>query len=78
MEESEFLREWQDKARIVTLRENLMRVLAKKFAGPLPVQILSAVQSQTDLAELSRWFDAALDAASLGEFQAALQVASTP
>lgn len=81
VEESDLVKQWQDVAeqrgRLTTLRENLLRVLVAKFSGPLPSELLAAIQTQPDFGELSRWFDVALKAASLAEFQASVQVPQT-
>lgn len=80
MLDSRFVDEW--KAEVMALgeaegmvlgrRENLMRVLQFRFPTPVPSDLETVIQAQTDLDTLSRWFDASLRAASLDEFRAAV------
>jgi hypothetical protein len=78
MEESRFLSEWTakvlEKDRAETSRSMLRRLLQSKFPGPWPPEVSGAIEAQTDSTELSRWFDLAIAATSLEQFQAGLSV----
>lgn len=67
------MQEWQNEAVITTRRADLLRVLEKRGKGPVPGDLVEAIQATEDVELLSRWFDAALDANSLDDFRAAVQ-----
>lgn len=62
---------------LLTKREVLLQLLAAKFPGPFPSEILASVQAQPDPVTLSLWFDVAVKASSLAEVQAAMQMPTT-
>ena len=80
MEQIDIVREWKDKARVEGRREaerdKLLKVLRKRFPPEVPPDLAQAVQQTTDLDQLARWFDAALDAPSLDVFRAVVQPCS--
>jgi hypothetical protein len=55
-----------------TRRGDLLRLLELKFRATVPADLMSAVETQTDLDVLARWFDAAVLADSLDAFRAAI------
>src|SRR5262252_9042713 len=85
MEESQVVAGWMtrgeerglkmglEQARRETRREDLLRVLRARFPGPLPEELLRAIQSESDGAKLSHWFDEALQCASLEQFESRLK-----
>jgi len=58
------------RGRMRTLRSNLAHVLRKRY-GEAAADLVTLVEAQTDPEHLNRWFDAAVDAASLEEVRAA-------
>ena len=76
MRESQQVLEWQAQARaeerVLTRRADLRRVLERRFPGPVPADLAVHLDALTDPEELTRCFDAALDAASLDAFRAAV------
>jgi hypothetical protein len=69
--------EWQAEARaeaeLKRLRTDVLRALERRCKAPVPADIAQAVQATTDLNTLSRWFDAAIDAASYDDYRAAIK-----
>ena len=55
-------------------RQTLLRLLAKRFSPGAPADLMAVVQASKDSEQLSRWFDAAVDAATLAEFRKAAKV----
>jgi hypothetical protein len=75
VEESQIVQLWQELARARTLQDVLLRVFRRRMPGPLPPEVVAAVERQTEGDTLSRWLDLALDpAASLDQLRAALGV----
>jgi hypothetical protein len=72
VKEASIISEWQEEARVEKAREYLIRLLRAKFPNGLPAPLIEAINSQQSSQELSRWFDVALAAASLQQFQAIL------
>jgi hypothetical protein len=77
MQRSEQVLEWQQQARIETMRANLLKALQVRLHAEVPEDLVSAVEAMTDLGELSRWFELALTADSLDAFRARVQVPTT-
>jgi hypothetical protein len=50
-----------------------LQILQRRFQAPAPADLVSAINAQTDPAELVRWVDAAVAAPSLEDFRAAMQ-----
>jgi hypothetical protein len=47
----------------------LLHVLERRFAGGPPAELQSAIRTTTDLEQLDRWLDLAIEVPSLDEFQ---------
>ena len=63
----------QAKANAQRLKADLCRTLQVRFnATPVPADLLARIEGTEDLKTLERWFDAALVAASLEAFRAAI------
>jgi hypothetical protein len=75
MRESTVVNEWKAEGKaegaIQTRRDDILRLLELKFPGQVPDEWMTAVESQADSKELSRWFDAVAVASSLAEFRTA-------
>jgi hypothetical protein len=65
--------EWKNEAVVETRRADLLRLLEKRGKGPVPKDLMDAIQTTEDMDLLSRWFDAAAEANSLNDFRAAVQ-----
>ncbi len=65
--------EWQNEGERKGRQADLLRVLEKHGKGPVPSDLMEAIQATEDINLLSRWFDAALEANSLDDFRAAMQ-----
>jgi hypothetical protein len=76
MRQSQQVLEWQREARIETelqtRRADLLEALEVRFQS-VPEDLARIIAELTDLAELRRWFRAALQADSLNAFRAAVQ-----
>jgi hypothetical protein len=76
--ESQVILGWQREARqdqeVKTTQRILLRVLRVRFQAEAPEDLKRAVEGTTDLKMLSRWFDAAVTAASLDDFRASAGV----
>ncbi|HTU18543.1 MAG TPA: hypothetical protein VMG10_10825 [Gemmataceae bacterium] len=57
---------------LAVLRAKLLHCLRRQLGSDLPAELRAQIENQTDLAVLDRWFDLALEAASLEQFRAAL------
>ena len=62
------------KGRVRELRSKLVPLLRKRY-GEAAADLVALVEAQADADVLSRWFDAAIDAASLDEIRAAITAA---
>jgi hypothetical protein len=68
MIQSKQIREWPEEARmetrvetqLETMRRAVLRALELRFPGLPPRKFVKRVEGSHDLAELKRWFDAAL------------------
>jgi len=76
MEESQVVAGWMARGEERGRRKDLLRVLELRFAVPLPADLIRTIQSETDVARLSRWLDEAVRSETLEKFQAALAGAS--
>ena len=72
MRDSQVVAEWMTEAEIRARVRDVLRLLEKKFPPVVPEEITAVVKASTDLQQLNRWFDAAIDAASLDDFRRAL------
>jgi hypothetical protein len=71
MIESQVVKSWQEKALAqgcAVVRSNIERLLQKQFRQELPAQLHERFAA-ADLATLDRWFDLALNATSMDDFQ---------
>jgi hypothetical protein len=75
--QSEQVLGWQAMAaaetRIATTRDHLLRLLQLPFPGPLPQDLMTTLQTTSDLDKLDHWVDAAVTVPSLEAFRAAVQ-----
>lgn len=90
VEESQLVQEWIEQGRLIglelsieqgrveTRRDAILRMLLHFFGKPVPPAVEGALHSQADFAVLTRWFDLALEAASLDEFCAGIGIATCP
>jgi hypothetical protein len=81
MWQSQVIREWKDagrqEARLEERRSALVKVLQKRFPPEIPADLTQMIQQSTDPEQLSRWFDAALDAPSLDAVRNVIQPSPT-
>jgi hypothetical protein len=47
----------------------LIHILERRFSGQMPVDLNTAIQGTSDLAQLERWVDLALEVVSVAEFR---------
>jgi hypothetical protein len=79
--QSQQVLEWQEEARrealakgqLETKRATVLRAVQVRLQSPVPADLVARVEAMTSLEELDRWFDAALTAASLDDFRAAVR-----
>jgi hypothetical protein len=76
VEEISIVREWKDEARREVQRDNLLRILAKRFPPGAPTDMAQSIQQTMDLQQLSGWLDAAQDAPSLESFRGSMGLPS--
>jgi hypothetical protein len=74
MRQSQQVLEWQEEARLETLRATLLRLLRLRFKAEVPPDLQTAVHGMSDTGELSQWIDAAATSETLEAFRAAVQV----
>jgi len=74
VKEASIIDEWQEEARAEAHRNDLLRLLRSKFGGALNPELIQAIQKQQTARELSHWFDIALAAGSLEQFEAILGI----
>jgi hypothetical protein len=72
MQESQIVKEWKTEAVRRAKQEDILRILALRFKAETPADLAERVREQEDTAALTRWLDAAVTAATLDEFRAAL------
>ncbi len=72
MRESTVVAEWKAEGKaegeVKARRDDLLRVLQYRFTAPLPHDVVTAVQAQTDPDQLALWFEEAFQVRSLEEF----------
>ncbi len=73
MTESPVVNRWMDSARLEEGKENLLRVLRRRFPGNLSADVESCIHCQPNLNLLHEWLDAASEDSSLDEFVAILK-----
>ena len=81
LRQSMVITEWQDEARAEgreegrreARRADLMEVVQARFPIPVPDDLVTAIQAETDSKELARWLKIASTADSLDAFRAAVQ-----
>ena len=82
MWQSQVIKEWKDagrqEGRQQEKRNDLLKVLRSRFKGEVPADLTQAIQQTDDLGILSRWFDDALEVASLDEFRNRVQATPPP
>ena len=82
MTESNVVNRWvqeaRDQARIEEARENLVRVLRRRFPVVLTDDVLGSINAQPSLPMLHDWFDAAITAFAPDEFLAVLRRRGEP
>jgi hypothetical protein len=70
---SEWIEEAVQQAQVKEARENLLRILRRRFPSVLTEDVLGTVNAQSSLDLLHYWFDAALAVFSPEEFLAVLR-----
>ena len=86
MWQSQVIKEWKDagrqegrqEGRQQEKRNDLLKVLRSRFKGEVPADLTQTIQQTDDLGILSRWFDDALEVASLEEFRSRVQATPPP
>lgn len=72
MTESQVVNEWvsrgEAKGRLEERRQNLLRLLEKRFPGAVPAEVAGLIAAQDSLEVLAEWFDAAAGAYTLQQF----------
>jgi hypothetical protein len=69
MRDSQVVQEWIAEGEIIGEIKALLRLLEKKFPPGAPAELKETINKSTNLDQLKRWFDAAIDAGSLDEFR---------
>ena len=72
MVQSQQVLEWMAEGELGAKRQMLLRLLNKRSPPGAPAEVTNAIQASKDPEQISRWFDAAVDAASLAEFRKAM------
>lgn len=72
MRDSQVVAEWITEGKIEGKVGAILRLLEKRFPPGAPAQVATVIKASTDVEQLNRWFDAAIDAASLEQFQQAM------
>jgi hypothetical protein len=77
MTESQVVNEWMSrgeaKGKLATQRQNLLKLLVKRFPGAVPDDVVRLVNEQESLGILEHWFDAAAEAYTFDQFLAVLK-----
>lgn len=72
MTESQVVNDWinqgEAKGKLVNQRQNLLRLLTKRFPGAVPDDVTRLVNEQESLDILGHWFDAAAEAYTFQQF----------
>jgi hypothetical protein len=79
MQESQVINGWirtgEVKGELNKARGDVLRLVRRRLADPVPEDIRLAIEGTNDLDVLTRWFDAATDAETLDKFRAAMRQA---
>ncbi|MGL4552866.1 MAG: hypothetical protein ACRC33_16945, partial [Gemmataceae bacterium] len=70
---NEWIRDGVAKGEMARARADLLRLIRRRLADPVPSDITEAINTQPSLALFDDWFDAASTAANLDEFVAVLR-----
>jgi hypothetical protein len=77
MTESQVVNEWisqgEARGKLAERRQNLLKLLAKRFPGAVPNDVVGLVNEQESLDILGLWFDAAAEAYTFQQFLAVLK-----
>jgi hypothetical protein len=77
MQESQVISGWMDRGKnqgvLERGREDLLLVVQRRLASPVPEDLRLAIEGTNDPDVLRRWLGAALDAATLEQFRAAMR-----
>ncbi len=77
MTESQVVNEWisqgEAKGQLTQCRQKLLRLLAKRFPGAVPDDVVRLVNEQESLDILDHWFDAAAEAYAFQQFMDVLK-----
>jgi hypothetical protein len=77
MTESEVVNEWisqgEARGKLAERRQNLLKLLAKRFPGTVPDDVVRLVNEQESLDVLGHWFDAAAEAYTFQQFMDVLK-----
>ena len=77
MTESQVVNEWirqgEAKGKLETQRQNLLKLLNKRFPGLVPDEVVRLVNEQESLDLLGDWFDAAAGAYTFQQFMDVLK-----
>jgi hypothetical protein len=78
MRESSWIKRWEDQGidigSVRNQRKVLVKLIKKNFEDPVPENLSKAIEGTTSLETLERWYDAALDAQTIGELRAAMKM----
>ncbi len=72
MRDSQVVAEWITEGKIEGKVGDILRLLEKRFPPGAPTEVAATIKASTNIEQLNRWFDAAIDAASLDEFRQAM------
>jgi hypothetical protein len=77
MTESQVVNEWisqgEARGKLTNQRQNLLTLLAKRFPGAVPDDVVRLVNEQESLDILRHWFDAAAEAYTFQQFMDVLK-----
>jgi hypothetical protein len=77
MTESQVVNEWisqgEAKGKLIKQRQNLLKLLSKRFPGAVPDDVVRLVNEQESLDLLDHWFDAAAEAYTFQQFMDVLK-----
>jgi hypothetical protein len=78
MQESQVIRGWinrgKEQGNVERGRADVLRLIRKRLADPVPEALRLAVEGTNDLVTLERWFDAAIEAKTLADLRAAMKL----
>ena len=77
MTESAVVQSWIEKAtrekELQTRREDLIRVLERRFPGSVPPEVVETINAQPSVPMLRQWLDEAVTASTIDDFRAVLR-----